>query len=118
MKISVECKGEFFEESVEMEETVYRIVEETINNILKHAKATTITVKVEATIVQWTIKIVDDGIGFDLLSNSEHKPHTYGLNGLRERVVNLGGHISLSSRIGIGTEVLVFIPRKGMKEYV
>jgi signal transduction histidine kinase len=109
VNISLNYTGEFFVESVEIEETVYRMIEETINNILKHAKATSITVIVEATIVQWTIKIVDDGIGFNLLSESEHK--SYGLKGLRERIDRLGGHLTLSSSVGKGTEVLAVIPR-------
>lgn len=109
VNITVEFQGEYFVESVEIEETVYRIIEETINNILKHAKATTIMVNIEATIVQWTIKIVDDGVGFDLLPKIERK--SYGLNGLKERVDVLGGHFSLSSSVGKGTEVLAVIPR-------
>jgi signal transduction histidine kinase len=116
VNITLDYSGESFVESVEIEETVFRIIEETINNILKHAKATTIKVIVEPTIVQWTIKIVDDGVGFDLFSKSEHK--SYGLKGLRERIDHLGGHLTLSSSVGKGTKVLAIIPRGGIKAYV
>jgi signal transduction histidine kinase len=118
VKVSFDYHGEFFEESIEIEETIYRIVEETINNSLKHAKATTITVTVDATLVQWTIKIVDDGIGFVRSAAHELNSHSYGLSGLRERVAYLGGHISLSSNVGSGTEIVAVIPREGLRAYV
>lgn len=116
VKIELESKGEFVEQSIEIEEAVYRIIEESISNTLKHAKATSIKLFIEITLVQWTIKVTDDGIGFE--HNEMEKPFSYGLRGTRERVENLGGYVSLKSMMGSGTEVLVVIPRGGVIKYV
>jgi signal transduction histidine kinase len=116
VKINMEYQGKLTEETVEIEEAVYRLIEESINNILKHAKASTISILIDVTIVQWTIKIVDDGIGFDPLLY-EQKSGSYGLSGIRERVVNLGGHLSLNSKVGTGTEIVAVIPKGRVKAY-
>lgn len=118
VEINLNYTGEHLEDAVEVEETIYRIIEESVHNILKHAQATTVSVNVERTVVQWTIKVIDNGIGFDPYSIQERKPHSYGLSGLKERVTQLGGHISLHSKIGNGTEILAVIPRKGVMAHV
>jgi signal transduction histidine kinase len=117
VKINMEYQGKLTEETVEIEEAVYRLIEESINNILKHAKASTISILIDVTIVQWTIKIVDDGIGFDHVVSKVQKSGSYGLTGIRERVVNLGGHLSLNSKIGTGTEIVAVIPKGRVNAY-
>ncbi|MFD2442802.1 sensor histidine kinase [Bacillus sp. CGMCC 1.16607] len=117
VKINIECQGNIVDEIVEIEEAVYRIIEESVNNILKHASASLISILVEVTMVQWTIKVIDDGVGFQQSSHQEHSSRSYGVSGLKERVGNLGGHFTLRSVVGNGTEITAIIPRGGMKNY-
>jgi signal transduction histidine kinase len=117
VKIKLELSGNVTAELVEIEEAVYRLIEESINNILKHAEASQITIMVEITLVQWTIKIIDDGNGFDITQEQRKSP-SYGLTGLRQRVENLGGNISIRSKLGKGTEIAAIIPREEVRKYV
>jgi signal transduction histidine kinase len=117
VKIKLELSGNVTAELVEIEEAVYRLIEESINNILKHAEASQITIMVEITLVQWTIKIIDDGNGFDI-TEEQRKTPSYGLTGLRQRVENLGGNISIRSKLGKGTEIAAIIPREEVRKYV
>lgn len=85
---------------------VYRIVQEAINNVLKHAKATSLQVEAVPRPDWMDIRIVDDGIGI-----RGDRPHdSFGLVGMRERAAQLGGGFELESRPGGGTRITVSLP--------
>ncbi|HEX5011012.1 MAG TPA: ATP-binding protein [Planctomycetota bacterium] len=87
---------------------VFRILQEALTNILRHARAATAFVTLQATHAGIELKVSDDGVGFD-----EHTiPPTrrYGLLGMRERAELLGGKFSIRSKPEGGTEVSVSIP--------
>ncbi|WP_206662916.1 sensor histidine kinase [Anaerobacillus alkaliphilus] len=113
LNVSFTKKGRVIEESLEINETLYRIAEEAINNILKHANAKNVNVVLEVTPIQWTLKIVDDGIG---ICETTEKKSSLGLNGMRERVKNVYGQVMLRSKQNQGTEVIAIIPRIGVEE--
>jgi len=91
-----------------MEIMIYRIIQEMINNTLKHAKATRISFSVLRTEETVRMEYRDNGIGFD----EEKLPHgkNLGLSGIRSRVEYLGGTIELKSEKRKGTEYMIIIP--------
>lgn len=91
---------------------VYRIVQEAINNVLKHAAATEAAVVIKRRSGRVSLSIRDNGRGFDVHSIRFSQPHDlgYGLSGIAERVRILGGHLSIDSRPDGGTSLNVDIP--------
>jgi signal transduction histidine kinase len=77
----------------ELETTVYRIVQEALSNVAKHAGAERVRVRVERTYTAVEAEIADDGHGFDI----EQRGEGFGLVGMRERTALAGGHMDVSS---------------------
>ncbi|TGB02378.1 sensor histidine kinase [Halobacillus salinus] len=92
------------------EVALFRLLQEAVQNALKHAEATEIKVKVEMTHNATTIIVKDDGKGFD---PSEKKEQSFGLVGMRERVDMLDGEMKIDSSPGKGTMVTILIPING-----
>lgn len=87
---------------------VFRIVQESLANVGKHARASRVKVGIECNGSELTLSIRDDGAGFSL--QNPRKPNAYGLLGLRERASLLGGKASITSAPGKGTHVEVRLP--------
>ena len=85
---------------------LYRIVQESLNNVIKHAQANLVTVHLSVTDVAIKLMIEDDGIGFDPASVEGKR---LGLIGIRERVRALDGTLTIDSQIGKGTTLRVQI---------
>ncbi len=94
----------------EQEINLYRIVQESINNIIKHAAATTARVSIERAERQVRVRIADDGRGFAPADTMgvETRP-SFGLSGIAERARILGGKLTINSAPGQGTTVEVVI---------
>lgn len=90
----------------EVNMTLYRIVQESLTNIAKHAQAAQVTVGLRQQDNLILLSILDDGIGFDLTQNTTG----FGLQGMRERSLFLGGQFSISSQPGKGCHVSVSLP--------
>jgi two-component system, NarL family, sensor histidine kinase LiaS len=90
-----------------MEGELYRIATEALNNALKHARATSVTVRLAAP-EQVELAIMDDGCGFDPDDAQNHSG--IGLAGMQERVARLGGALALRAAPGKGTELWVTVP--------
>ena len=88
---------------------VYRIVQECINNIIKHAKATTGKVTIKRWNDRLIIEIEDNGSGFDASEGLIQRKHGFGLHGIAERARLLGGSMRIESNPGKGTRVLLTI---------
>jgi len=94
----------------EVEIAVFRICQEAINNITRHARADSVLIQLEAEGGQLRIEIEDDGAGFDPGGpGPSDRPH-YGLLGIRERAELLGGRATIDSAPGRGTRVEVRVP--------
>lgn len=89
--------------SPDVEVAFFRVTQESINNIIKHAKATTITVSLTLKEELLTLRVQDDGVGF---SNDQVTRSGLGLPGMRERVLQIGGSFEVRSEPGEGTELL------------
>ncbi|GGD91198.1 sensor histidine kinase [Paenibacillus nasutitermitis] len=99
------------QERIEIEETIYHFIEEAANNVIKHAKATKLQVKLEVTSVQWTILIRDDGKGIEDHHEDAHQGK-FGMKGMTSRIKALNGSISIHSGESIGTTIMADIPRE------
>ena len=89
------------------EMTVYRIVQEALNNALKHAAATSITVSIRNSADQIEVQVVDNGVGFDPADPA--RKAGLGLTSMRERADELGATLQIRSILGAGTGVSVLI---------
>jgi signal transduction histidine kinase len=96
----------------DVETTVYRIVQESLTNVLKHAEARRVSVIVERRRDHLLVIIEDDGRGFEVeeVSRAQGPGGGLGLLGMRERVALVGGALSLDSSPGWGTTARVRIP--------
>jgi two-component system sensor histidine kinase DegS len=97
-----------------LEVAIFRIVQESLNNIYKHANARRCVIKLEVLASRINISIADDGCGFDtdrVLKNADMD--CFGLLGMRERVELLDGQVKITSNQESGTEIKVSIPIKG-----
>lgn len=117
LRIDFTCSGLRERAPTEIETVLYRVVQEAVNNILKHARAKTVTVRLAASYPQLILSIQDDGVGFELPGNgSTARLEGFGLVGMRERVASLGGHLVIASRAGKGTRIRVELPLAGKGE--
>ncbi len=100
------------DESLELQEphatAAFRIVQESLVNVAKHAHARQVWVRVAREGVQVVLEVRDDGAGFD--PQAARKPESLGLMGLRERAQLLEGSVLIESSPGAGTRVLAQIP--------
>ncbi len=94
----------------EIETTLYRIAQETLNNVAKHAAAKTVAVVLERRANQVSLIIEDDGVGFDLQQALEADDKGLGLIGMRERAALVGGTVEIESQPDEGATVVVRIP--------
>jgi signal transduction histidine kinase len=106
---SVETEIEIEERlSSEEERVVYRLVQEALNNVMKHAVASKVGVSARLADRQVRIAVKDDGLGFDPEAAGDGR----GLLGMRERIELLGGEIEVRSAPDDGTEVAARVPVK------
>ena len=82
---------------------MYRIIQETVNNSLKYAKANTVSVKFSKNQGEFQLEIKDNGVGFD----TENFEPGNGLLNIKKRARELGGRVSINSELGQGTHVIV-----------
>jgi signal transduction histidine kinase len=87
---------------------LFRIVQEGLSNIIRHAQAKTVKLGLSGDERQCVVTLTDDGHGFD--SNSPQFRWSHGLMGMRQRVDSLGGRLDIESRVGAGTRLRVEIP--------
>ena len=94
----------------EIEVTVYRVIQEALTNISKHAKASKVDINVEATDEGINALIEDDGVGFEPAKLDPSSKMSLGLTSMQERVELVGGTFHLSSSPQQGTAVKINIP--------
>lgn len=89
------------------EVALFRLVQESVQNAIKHAEAHEIKVKLELTRNSISVVVKDDGKGFDM---NMDKPESFGILGMKERVELLQGQLSIDSKVGRGTIVIIQVP--------
>ncbi|MGH3941597.1 MAG: GAF domain-containing sensor histidine kinase [Pseudonocardiaceae bacterium] len=93
------------------ETAVYRIAQEALQNVLKHACAQHVHLRLSATAEAVLLEVSDDGAGFDPAAESEQaRPGGYGLPGMQQRAELLGGQLTMESTPGRGTIIRLRVP--------
>jgi signal transduction histidine kinase/type II secretory pathway pseudopilin PulG len=112
VKVRIEVTGEERKLESPVENGVFRVVQEAINNIARHAEAQNVLISVEYEDKALKIEVEDDGKGFVEKNYDPLKESTQGLGllGMRERVSILGGEIKIDSQPGRGTRIFVRVP--------
>lgn len=93
--------------TLEVKESLYRIAQEAMNNIAKHARAEHVEIQLAKADGRLTLKISDDGMGFDTMQNY---PGHLGMYTMRERAEKTGGAFNIESARNRGTRILVTVP--------
>lgn len=91
---------------------LFRIIQEALSNVRKHAKATGVSIQLEIDLERLRVTIIDNGVGFDMdavLRDPEKWDH-FGIKGILERARLVGGEGHISSTKGQGTKVIVEVP--------
>ena len=94
---------------------VYRIVQEALNNVIKHARCTQLSVNIEELKNKLLITVWDNGKGFNQNDAGlvEDKNNTFGLINMKQRADLLGAELEIKSEINIGTTIKLGIPLNG-----
>jgi PAS domain S-box-containing protein len=87
--------------------TIFRIIQESLNNVVKHAQASEVHILLKKRGKSLLLTVEDNGIG---LNSDERKKQTFGLLGIRERALMVGGKARIKSQQGKGTQVSASIP--------
>lgn len=111
----IECSLRLDELAQEFNEertiVIFRIVQESLTNISRHAAASKALVSLKRKSDRLILTIADNGKGFD---SSCRKEHSFGLIGIEERVIMLGGELTIRSAADCGTRLLISLPTQGL----
>ena len=94
----------------DVEAVMVRVAQESITNVVKHADAETVRVRLSFEARRVRLSIIDDGRGFAVPSDLQVYGGHWGLLGMRERASQINGKLSLRSTPGYGTEVVLLVP--------
>ncbi|MBI3742087.1 MAG: HAMP domain-containing protein [Chloroflexi bacterium] len=113
-RVSVEAIGLKKRLPAIIETTLFRIVQETVSNAAKYARAAHVNIRLNQKNGTLHVQVEDDGIGFDAEDAFKLKDNWRGLGllGMRERAALVGGTVTIDSRLGKGTRVMVEVPWK------
>lgn len=109
-QVAVHIKGRRRRLPADVEDNLLRIGQEALANAVRHAQAQSIRVDLTFGDGHIRLSVRDDGRGFDVKSAARSGNDHFGLAGMRERVLHLGGELTLISHIGQGAEVIVDVP--------
>ena len=111
-KINFAVTGDPIYMDAQKELVVFRIVQESINNIIKHAKASQIGIELYFNNESLGLTIIDNGNGFcmETFDNNPERKHKAGLTNMRTRAMMFNGNLTIKSSPGSGTNIFVTIP--------
>ncbi len=113
-QIHIECELNITPEKIQCDRDqsidLFRIFQETLTNISRHAHATSVQIKFTQEKKYYSLLVTDNGKGFDTTLTSH--PQSLGILGMKERSLNWGGQVNIQSKLGLGTTVSVMIPIK------
>lgn len=108
VKARVVISGEVGRLAPGTEQAIYRVVQEALHNVGKHAHAKNVTVQVSREGQMVHVAVEDDGVGIPVRSNS--RGHSFGLAGIKERIATMGGVSRVVSTKGKGTRIEISVP--------
>jgi two-component system sensor histidine kinase DegS len=120
LKIKVEIEGEELLISSALKIAIFRIVQEALNNITKHAQAKDVFIELKYQPGHLIVSVRDNGVGFNLdtVRMSRARRPSLGLAGMQERAALVGGEVSIQSSPGQGTLVEAKLPLKSEESEV
>jgi len=113
VKVNLRAVGLKDQLPAEVETAIFRVVQEAITNIARHAQASEASISLTKKDDRLIVRVEDDGVGFDPDQVLQKQQHAWGLRGMEERVTLLGGKFYVGSRPGNGTLVLAEVPLDG-----
>lgn len=90
-----------------MEDHFFRIIQELLSNVLRHAKAKELEVYLTKNGDTVQLSVIDDGVGFEV---EDKKAGSYGLHNIRERIEGMGGNVRIISLKNVGTRIEINVP--------
>lgn len=108
---SFSFEGDCCNSNMECQMTVFRIIQESLNNTMKHATASQVCITLSRVNNAMQVKINDDGCGF--ITKKDPDSRTFGIMGMRERASSIGASFEIVSNKGHGTSVKLVIPCNG-----
>lgn len=113
-RTGITCRAQCEDEGIEVEErcalAIFRIVQEALTNVAKHAHASLVAIRLYRDRQQLIVEIRDNGRG--IAETELHKPKSFGLRGIRERLRSLNGELSISAGEQGGTHIMLSLPLK------
>lgn len=112
IRVDLKITDEIGRLAPEIEIAFYRVCQEALNNVVKHAMAQQVRITLIRTMTMLTLTVEDDGKGFEVVPCCKSAPDHlgYGILGMRERIAGLGGDFSISSSFSKGTTVRAQLP--------
>ena len=110
LSINYEIEATAWNLSPQLQITLYRIVQEATNNILKHSNASQATVTLLVSDVAITLRIKDNGCGFESDTLEKSSGKGFGVSGIQERATMMRGTYELKTAPGDGTEWVIRFP--------
>ncbi len=110
LQVTVDIDGDPQTMDAPVKIALFRVVQEALTNIIKHAGAVNAHVRLFYNAEAVCLQIQDDGCGFDVETIARNDAPNWGVMGMRERAALLGGGFDLQSRPGVGTHIEVNIP--------
>ncbi|HEY0946527.1 MAG TPA: sensor histidine kinase [Opitutaceae bacterium] len=111
--IDVRVAGTAADLPARVEAHLLGIATEAVTNAIKHGRAAHIRIELERTDNHLSLRIADDGVGFDATGEPRSRPGGFGLLGMRERAHELNGHLRIASAPNRGTQVALDVPLCG-----
>lgn len=111
VKARVNVPADFGRLPAPMETAIYRVVQEALHNVAKHASASNVLIELVREGDGVRLMIEDDGVGLPAKPNPARQ--TFGLSGMRERIATLGGKLKITSSKGHGTRIEIYAPILG-----
>ncbi|MEO5671046.1 MAG: ATP-binding protein, partial [Ramlibacter sp.] len=111
-QVELRCRLEPARGPESSELVAFRVVQEALTNVVRHADATRVGVMLESDNGELTIEVIDDGVGFDAGVSwfDLQRSTSLGVTSMRDRVNEIGGDLHMDSRLGSGTSLLVHLP--------
>ncbi len=107
INVEYSVKGKVPKLDGELQLTVFRILQESLNNVKKHAQASLVQVDITVRENALILSVRDDGVGFDYKGNLQGH---YGLGNMTERARKYGGKLEITSKPGMGCKILFHVP--------
>lgn len=112
LNVGLKTTGRIKRLSPEKELTLFRVIQEALGNIVRHAKAKNVIVSFTFQKKMLKVRIIDDGIGFDVekATDLKERPRGLGILGMRERTGLINGTMNIAAPAGKGTEITIDVP--------